>query len=110
MNTKLTIVALIQAGFIWGCTSAWSNVVLAATNYLYPNSKSEAFKAKLYYAIFLTVIVVILFYVLVKINDSIKQLPNMAQDAINNIKKKVIVNSDAKIPVHPQEGLFAEMF
>lgn len=57
----MTFINMIEAGFVLGCTMAWSDVVSTGTKYIYPNSKS-VLEAKLVYALILTFVIIFLFY------------------------------------------------
>ena len=81
MNTTKTspnTISIIQAGLVLGTTLAWSEVVKVGAKQIYPMDDNKVFRAQLLYAIIITFILVIGFYIL-----------NKAEKHVNNIKDKL---------------------
>ena len=106
MSTDLSLLSLIQAGFIWGCTYAWSNVVLAAVNHIYPHDDSKLFEAKLIYAIILTTIVIVLCYVIKKISDELSSTAKVGINTVKSIGSNIL--NKAKTMAHLQHPYYPQ--
>jgi hypothetical protein len=70
-RTDISLISLLQTGFVWSATTAWADVASTATAMIYPDDRSKMLKAKMVYAALITAIVVLVFYLLNKTIDKV---------------------------------------
>lgn len=70
-RTDISLISLLQTGFVWSATTAWADVASTATAMIYPDDRSKMIKAKVVYASLITAIVILIFYLLNKTIDKV---------------------------------------
>lgn len=84
MSINTSSISLIQGGLILACSLAWSDAIKAGSDYIFPGNKEKVLQAKIIYAIIITIVVLILFYLL---QESRNQIIKIKEDLDRKIKE-----------------------
>ena len=88
-SSNISALGLIEAGLTLSCALVWSDTIKKAVETIYPTDKNKELQVQIIYAIILTIIVILLFYIL---NTTKTEIKKVAQ----NIDTKNIIG---KIPI-----------
>lgn len=87
---ETSLLGLIQAGLVWSATTAWSDSINSGVDIIYPNNQKALFKAKITYALVLTLVVVIIFYYLNVIAKNINTAEQKVSMQLTDIRNQII--------------------
>lgn len=87
-RTTPTVFSIIQAGLVLGTTLAWSEVIKTGTKQIYPLDDSKVFQANVIYAIVITVILIIGFYILQKTEENVNNVKSKLEKQMQDLIKK----------------------
>ena len=68
MSSNIGVLTLFEGGLVYAASIAWSNAMMSGIDEIYPQKK-DLFRAKLIYAILITIIIIIVIFIIKKISS-----------------------------------------